>query len=488
MRDLILDLAARFTAAGHELYLVGGTVRDGLLGRAASPDIDMTTNATPDAIQRLAAATHPRAVVLVGERFGTVRLHYAGDPAPNPAADGEGRSLDEHFSEGETVVTADVPDLIVEITTYRSERYDPDSRKPEVIFGDKLEDDLLRRDFTINALAQEPRTGEIIDCFGGQADLAAGVIRAVGDDPAHRFAEDPLRMLRAVRFAAQLGFTIEERTEAAIHDQAATLEKISKERIRDEFNKVLVSPRPMLGLRLCVNLGLMPHIVPEVLELRGVNQQPMPGHTKDVYEHVLRVVQNTPPRLSMRWAGLLHDIAKPRTRAIENGQVHFFGHEDLGAVMAREILKRLHFDRPFIDHISRLVKLHMRSNAYLSDWTDGAVRRLMLDAAATLPDLLDLSRADITSYRPDKVSRAVARVNELEDRSRFLAEEAERVPIKSPLDGNELMALFGRGPGAWLKPIKEHLLALVIDGQLAPDDKATAEAIARTLLATDAGD
>ncbi|MBA3825484.1 MAG: HD domain-containing protein [Ktedonobacterales bacterium] len=476
MRDLISDLAARFTAAGHQLYLVGGTVRDALLGRDATPDIDMTTDATPDAIQRLVAATHPRAVVLVGERFGTVRLHYATAPAPS----GETPATATLSAEAEEMTVA--PDLIVEITTFRSERYDPASRKPEVIFGDRLEDDLLRRDFTINALAQAPQSGEIIDCFGGQADLAAGLIRAVGDDPDHRFAEDPLRMLRAVRFAAQLGFTIEERTEAAIRDQAATLEKISKERIRDEFNKILVSPRPMLGLRVTVNLGLMPYIVPEALELRGVSQQPMPGHTKDVYEHVLRVVQNTPPRLSMRWAGLLHDIAKPRTRAIENGQVHFFGHEDLGAVMAREILKRLHFDRPFIDHISRLVKLHMRSNAYLSDWTDGAVRRLMLDAGDTLPDLLDLSRADITSYRPDKVSRAVARVNELEERSRFLAEEALRVPIKSPLDGNELMALFGRGPGVWLKPIKEHLLALVIDGQLAPDDKVTAEAIARGLL------
>jgi poly(A) polymerase len=370
----------------------------------------------------------------------------------------------------------------VEITTYRSEEYNADSRKPEVCFGDRLEDDLLRRDFTINALAQDPRTGQIIDLFGGQVDLDAKVIRAVGDAPEQRFADDPLRLLRAVRFAAQLGFSIEEHTEAAIHAQAATLAKISKERIRDEFNKTLVSPRPMVGLRLAVNLGLMPYIVPEVLELRGVSQQPLPGHTKDVYEHVLRVVQNTPPRLIMRWAGLLHDIAKPRTRALENGQIHFFGHEDLGAVMAREILKRLHFDRPFIDHVSRLVKLHMRSNAYLPDWTDGAVRRLMLDADATLPDLLDLSRADITSYRPDKVSRAVARVNELEERSRHLKEEAERVPIKSPLDGNELMEIFGRGPGAWLKPIKEHLLSLVIDGQLAPDDKATAESIARAML------
>jgi poly(A) polymerase len=228
---------------------------------------------------------------------------------------------------------------------------------------------------------------------------------------------------------------------------------------------------------------LMPYIVPEVMELRGVSQRPqVAAPSKDVYEHVLRVVQNTPARLATRWAGLLHDIAKPRTHTIENGHVHFFGHEDVGAIMARDILKRLHFDRPFIEHVSRIVKLHMRSNAYSPDWTDGAVRRLMLDAGNTLPDLLDLSRADITSYRLDKISRASARVSELEARCQRLYEEAQLAPLRSPLDGNELMVLFNRPPGAWLKPIKERLLSMVIDGQLASDDKATAEAIARQMI------
>ena len=333
-------------------------------------------------------------------------------------------------------------------------------------------------------MARDPLTDEIIDPFGGQADLASRSIRAVGDAPAQRFADDPLRILRAIRFAAQLDFTIELRTVEAIMSQAETLEKISRERIRDEFNKLLLSPRPLMGLKLAVDMGLMPYIVPEVMELRGVSQRPAPAvHTKDVYEHVMRVVQNTPARLITRWAGLLHDIAKPRTRSNENGHVHFFGHEDVGAVMARDILRRLHFDRPFIDDISRIVKLHMRSNAYSPEWTDGAVRRLIMDAGDVLPDLLDLSRADITSYRLDKISRAALRVNELEARCKQLREEAERVPIKSPLDGNELMALFNRPPGVWLKPIKEHLLELVIDGLLAPDDKAGAEEIARHLLA-----
>lgn len=197
---------------------------------------------------------------------------------------------------------------------------------------------------------------------------------------------------------------------------------------------------------------------------------------------MLRVVERSSPRLACRWSALLHDIAKPRTRSVEDGKVHFFGHEELGAQMARDILKRLHFDKDFIESVSRIVRLHMRANAYTSDWTDGAVRRLMLDSGDDLQDLLDLSRADITSYRADKVSRAAARVMELAERCQRLKEEAERVPLKSPLDGNELMALFSRVPGPWLRPIKEHLLSLVIDGVLSPDDKEKAAEIAKSIM------
>lgn len=484
MLDTILELARIFRAQGFDLYMVGGTVRDLLLHRDVPTDADLTTNARPDDIKRLAAATHPVAVVTVGEQFGTVRLHYRRADAPMEGdTHADGTPAARHVGPMPVaVVAAQDPTIdVVEITTYRSDRYDPASRKPVVTFGDTLEGDLLRRDFTINALARDPLTGAIFDFYGGRADLERRIIRAVGDDPERRFDEDPLRMLRAARFAAQFGFTLEPATAAAIVRQAWTLAKISRERIRDEFTKVLTTPSPAVGLRLLVDLGLMPHIVPEVLELRGVSQQP--AHSKDVYEHVLRVVERTPPRPAARWAGLLHDIAKPRTRTVEDGtKVHFFGHEDVGANMARDILRRLKFDKPFIEHVSLLVRLHMRANSYLPDWTDGAVRRLMLDADDSLTDLLDLSRADITSYRPDRVSRAVARVNELEARSRHLREEAERVPLKSPLDGNDLMALFGLGPGAWLRPIKDHLLGMVIDGTLAPDDRERAEAEARAIF------
>ena len=452
MVDIILTLAQAFRAQHKQLYMVGGTVRDVLLHRGQSNDADMATDARPDEIKRIVAPTHPTTVVLVGERFGTVRLHYGND--------------------------------IVEITTFRSERYNPESRKPEVCFGDDLRDDLLRRDFTINALARDPLNGTIIDLFNGRQDLDAHILRAVGNEPDKRFDEDPLRLLRAVRFAAQLNFTIEAETQASITRQATKLQKISRERIRDEMNKLLLSPHPAKGLDLLVELGLMEWIIPEVLELRGVSQQPTPRApaTKDVYAHVLRVVERSSPRLTTRWGALMHDIAKPRTKSVEDNKVHFFGHEDVGAVMARDILKRLHFDRDFIESVSRIVRLHMRANAYTSEWTDGAVRRLMIDSDDDLRDLLDLSRADITSYRVDKVNRAVARVIELSERCQRLKEEAERVPLKSPLDGNELMELFERGPGPWLRPIKEHLLGLVIDGMLAPDDKETAIRIARELM------
>ena len=451
MQDIIITLAEAFRAQHKQLYIVGGTVRDVLLHRAQSNDADLATDAKPDEIKQIVAPTHPSAIVLVGERFGTVRLHYAND--------------------------------IIEITTFRNEVYNPESRKPEVCFGTELEEDLLRRDFTINAMALHPLTGEIYDPFGGRQDLEAHILRAVGNEPDKRFDEDPLRLLRAVRFAAQLDFTIEPETRRSIIRQASKLQKISKERIRDEMNKLLLSAHPAKGLDLLVELRLMEWIIPEVLALRGVSQQPQRTiQTKDVYAHVLRVVERSSPQLVCRWSALLHDIAKPRTRTVEDGKVHFFGHEDIGAYMTRDILKRLHFDRDFIESVSKIVRLHMRANAYTPEWTDGAVRRLMLDAGDDLPGLLDLSRADITSYRADKVSRAAARVTELAERIQRLKEQAERVPLKSPLDGNELMAMFDRGPGPWLRPIKEHLLGLVIDGLLAPDDKEEAAKIARMLI------
>jgi poly(A) polymerase len=320
MLELLITLARIFHADNKELYMVGGTVRDLLLRRPTSPDIDLTTNARPDDIKRLIVATHPDAVVTVGEQFGTVRAHYRrpSEPGEAPSPDGAGDRASPLPAALIAEVSGDMD--VVEITTYRSDQYSDGSRKPEVTFGDSLEGDLLRRDFTINAMARDPLSGEIVDPFGGREDLDHGLIRAVGNDPASRFDEDPLRLLRAARFAAQLGFEIEPTTAQAIKLQAPTLARISRERIRDEFTKLLMTQHPSRGLRLLVDFGLMPWIVPEVLELCGVSQKP--AHSKDVYDHVLRVVERTPPRPATRWAGLLHDIAKPRTRSVEDGKVH----------------------------------------------------------------------------------------------------------------------------------------------------------------------
>src|SRR5713226_4527702 len=270
MLDIIFTLAEAFLAQHKQLYIVGGTVRDVLLHRGESNDADLATDAKPDEIKQIVAPTHPSAVVLVGERFGTVRLHYASD--------------------------------IIEITTFRSEVYNPESRKPEVCFGTVLEEDLRRRDFTINAMALHPLTGQIYDPFGGRQDLEAHILREVGNEPDKRFDEDPLRLLRAVRFAAQLDFTIEPETRRSIIRQAPKLQKISRERIRDEMNKLLLSAHPAKGLDLLVELGLMEWIIPEVLELRGVSQQPQPRApaSKDVYAHVLRVVERSSAHLATR--------------------------------------------------------------------------------------------------------------------------------------------------------------------------------------------
>ncbi|HEV2124900.1 MAG TPA: HDIG domain-containing protein, partial [Chloroflexota bacterium] len=428
----VRELADVFAIERHELYLVGGCVRDQILGRPIH-DLDLTTDATPDAIKRLATQVRPDAIYDVGARFGTIGLVFRlrRDPDGN-----------------------EVETWTVEITTYRTEQYLDGTRKPTVAFGTSLVEDLARRDFTMNAIALDPRDGTFHDPFDGRADIEAKLIRAVGI-PRERFTDDPLRMLRAVRFASQLGFTIERRTVEAIQESAHTLERISRERIAQELTATLVSPRPDTGLRLATDLGLMAHAIPEVLPMRGVSQRPM--HHKDVFEHTMGVVRNIPPHPLLRWTALLHDIAKPQTKSVQGGEVHFFGHEEQGARMARRILRELHFDSHFIEKAAKLISMHLRVNSYDSEWTDSAVRRLIREAGDELPELIHLSRADVTSYRPEKQRAAAMRADEFEQRARELLEQEDVAKLQSPLDGNDLMALFGRGPGPWIRPIKDYL-------------------------------
>ena len=435
-------LAQRFQAAGHELYLVGGSVRDGLLHRPTH-DLDLATDAHPPEIKRLLAQAQPDSRYDVGEKFGTIGAVFG--------------------------------DWVVEITTYRSEEYAFASRKPAVTFGTSLEEDLSRRDFTINAIAQEPSTGGMLDPFHGLQDLQRGVIRAVGD-PAERFREDPLRMLRAVRFAAELGFRIDPTTREALERQAEALEHVSEERIAAEMTRLLVAREPARGLEILCDSGLAAYCLPELLPLRGTSQD---GRHKDVFGHTLKVVENVSSTPILRWAALLHDIGKPKTKTVQNGKVHFFRHEIVGARMARRVLRRLRFDRESGERIERLVAEHLRPNLYTPDWTDGAVRRFVRETEGITDDLFALSRADITSYRRSRVEAGVARVNHLEARCRELQAQEDVAKLQSPLDGNDLMTMFDRGPGPWIKPIKDYLLELVIDGELAQDDRETAARLAR---------
>lgn len=451
MNRLFQMLAGRFERTGRELYLVGGSVRDRLL-RRPSPDLDFATSASPTETEAILSEPWPQAtrvsIYKIGERFGTI-----------------GAVIDGRR---------------VEITTYRGETYHG-TRKPAVEFIGSLQEDLSRRDFTINAMAMSV-DGKIVDPFGGRSDLAGRYLRAVGD-PVERFKEDPLRMLRAIRFSCQLGFDIARETFFAVSRKSRLLQKISWERKAEEMSKILLSPRPSMGLVLLYNSFLLDYVIPELLPMIGL-QQRGDYHHKDVWRHTLQVVENTGPDLALRWAATLHDIAKPATKSVEDGEVHFFGHEMVGAEMARQVLLRFRYSAELVELVTKLVRMHQRINLYESDWSLGAVRRFVREAGAELPLLFALSRADITSQRETKVAARMALVRDLEEKVDRLKQEEETEKINSPLDGNELMAIFSRPPGPWIRDVKERLLNAVLDGEIAADDKAGAEALARQVMAT----
>lgn len=447
---VITALAQSFQAHGYTFYLVGGSVRDEILGRA-SHDIDCATDALPDVIKAIAAQTSPSSIVPIGEKFGTIQIHYTDGAEP----------------------------VIVEITAYRSECYHPGSRHPEVRFGTSIHEDLRRRDFTINAIAKNPLTGHYVDPWYGRKDLNFGIIRAV-DDPAQRFEDDPLRLLRAVRFAAQFEFTIAVSTDMAITQHAQRIHSISHERIRDELGKILLANGVYHGFDLLEEHGLLEVILPEVRALIGVAQPP--HHSLDVFDHTMTVVGLVPARISVRLAALLHDIGKPATKTMDGEVAHFYGHEDVGAEMARAILRRLRFSNGIVEHVANVVKLHMRVNAYTEKWGNGAVRRLYMDAGEAREDLLDLAIADGCSDRSEPADVVTKRIAHLRERLGEVSTDAAAQPLTSPLNGNELMALFGRSPGAWLKPLKQHLHDLVIDGALRGDNKHGAREAAKRFM------
>lgn len=424
----VLKLADAFNERGHELYLVGGVVRDTILGRAdRSPDLDLSTDAPPETTKAIVAPT-ASAVWLQGVEFGTVGAELDG--------------------------------IRVEITTFRTERYEPASRHPEVSFETDVETDLSRRDFTINAMAIRLPDRAPIDPFGGVKDLSARLIRTPLD-PTDSFGDDPLRMLRAFRFASQLRFRVEEKTLAAVGDMAEQIDSVSAERIRDEFVKLLIGPAPADALELAESTGLTERFLPELSALK-LEQDPVHKH-KDVFHHTLAVMERTDPIPELRIAALLHDIGKPRTRRIGPEGVSFHHHEIVGADMARARLRALRFDNDTVATVTELIRLHHRFHTYRLGWSDSAVRRYVRDAGPLLGTLNALVRADCTTRDPIKARHLAERMNELEARITELAAREELSRIRPDLDGNEVMKHLGIPPGPLVGAALEMLLEVRLD-------------------------
>lgn len=442
----ISDLAKKFKDRDRDFYLVGGALRDQLLGKSHH-EWDAATDATPDEIISIVKDSGCRKISEVGKRFGTIACEFHGEP--------------------------------IEITTYRTEQYHEDSRKPQVRFGKELAEDLARRDFTINALAYDPLVEKVIDNHDGLDDIKLKSIRAVGNAN-ERFHEDPLRMLRAIRFATTLNFQIERRTLLAIIDEKDRFGVLSAERVQQELNKILLADSPSVGLVLMRETGLIAYILPELIP--SIDLEFDPREHKDIYHHILQVLDNTPPKLELRWCALLHDIAKPITRKKIGGEFHFLGHENVGAKMAKEILGRLKYPNDFVKYVSKLVRLHQRIPNDAGDWTDGAVRRFVRDAGETLTDLFVFAQADQSGKNERKLERYQQKRETLKKRIDELEKQAEIAKLKSPLSGEDLMKLFNRPAGPWIKPIKEALLSQVIDGSLKPNDREKAEKIAKSLI------
>ena len=449
--EVTATLADAFAAAGFELAVVGGPVRDALLDRATH-DLDYTTNARPDEILRivkpLAAATWD-----IGREFGTIgaRLRVRAGGAEQ-----------------------------VEITTYRADSYDGETRKPVVAFGDALEHDLARRDFTVNAMALRVPGPTLVDPYGGVEDLLAGVLRTP-IDPQVSFGDDPLRMLRAARFAAQLGFDVAEDTLAAMHERRDTLRIVSAERVQSELVRLLQSDDPVRGIRILVETGLMEVFLPEVPALRlEVDEH---HHHKDVYEHSLTVLAQAialekerhpeaAPDVTLRIAALLHDIGKPATRRLEPGGAVTFHHHDLkGARMARKRLQALRFDAATTDAVCQLVEQHLRFFGYSEGaWTDSAVRRYVRDAGDQLERLHILTRADVTTRNRRKATRLRTAYDDIERRIAELAAQEELDAIRPELDGNRIQEILGIGPGREVGEAYRYLLEVRLDeGVIGPD-------------------
>lgn len=443
---VVATLATAFAGAGFDLAVVGGPVRDALLGRAIN-DLDFTTNARPDDILRIVKPISSTQWD-IGRAFGTIGARVQGEQ--------------------------------VEITTYRADSYDGVTRKPVVEFGDTIDGDLLRRDFTVNAMALQVPAVRLIDPTSGVEDLVAGVLRTP-IDPEVSFGDDPLRMLRAARFSAQLGFAVEDTTLAAVEKLRQTLKIVSPERVQGELVRLMQTDDPVRGIRVLVETGLIDEFLPEVSALRlEVDEH---HHHKDVYEHSLTVVRQAidlekarnpgaAPDVALRLAALLHDIGKPRTRKLESGGgVTFHHHDVVGSRMARKRLQALRFDGDTIDAVAKLIELHLRFFGYAEGaWTDSAVRRYVRDAGDVVERLHILVRADVTTRNRRKAARLAGAYDDIERRIVELREQEELDSIRPELDGNQIQQILGISPGREVGEAYRFLLEVRLDeGVIGPD-------------------
>ena len=446
---LVAELGEAFAQTGHDLYLVGGSVRDALMGRLGH-DLDFTTDARPDDTEAiLRQRTH--ATWDIGRAFGTIG--------------------------------AQINDWVVEVTTYRADAYHPDSRKPEIVYGETLEDDLIRRDFTVNAMALHAATRTFSDPYAGLADIVAGVLRTPFP-PERSFSDDPLRMMRAARFTSQLGFTVTGDVRAAMTDMASRIEIISAERVRDELSKTLLTDHPREGLDLLVTTGIADYVLPELPALRLERDEH--HHHKDVYEHSLTVLDQSidlekrrghNPDLTGRLAALMHDIGKPPTRRFEpGGKVSFHHHDVVGAKMARKRLKALAYPSQVVKDVAKLVELHLRFHGYGDQgWTDSAVRRYVRDTGDQLERLHILTRSDCTTRNRRKAERLEFAYDDLEARIADLTAKEELAAIRPDLDGQQIMATLGIKSGPEVGKAYKFLLNLRLDeGPHTPDEAKSA--------------
>ena len=433
-KPFLKELSNLYAKNGFQIYLVGGAVRDGILD-IETKDFDFTTNASSeDSIKMLNKNKYK--TTEIGRAFGTI----------------------------ETTVE----DYSIHITTYREDKYNKDSRKPEIKTSGELETDLSRRDFTVNAISYDINNNEIIDPYGGLKDLSEGLIRTP-DTADISFSDDPLRMLRACRFVSTHGFTPNNEIFKAISKNAERIEIVSTERIRDEFTKLLTGKDPSLGLKAFVESGLSELIMPELNELK-IEVDPK-HHHKDVYEHTMVVLDRVSPTLVSRMSALLHDIGKPKTKGIENGKVHFRHHEVVGAKMSKKILKRLKYDNETIKRGSLLVENHLRPHTFKMGWTDSAVRRYIIDAGGLLEELNDLVRADITTKNKAKYEEINKYLDEMEERIKEVAEKEELSKLRPPLSGDEIMEIFDLEPGPSVGIIMKALYEQRInDGEVSKEE------------------